>query len=415
MLEALEASELWTYYATMFDLSLAAEGLASTTRRTLMGHISALRSSFARMNPFSLTSGTLLAWLAREDIAPATWRSRRASLRRFYAWAKNAGHVENNPALALPIARPIDMPPAGPAPARPRGPARAAVPAAWREPLGAFDQFLLVQGRPDTTRQTRRQELARFARHQADTTPWEVTTAELLQYLACQTSLSLETRRSRRASLRSFYAWAVAAGHLEQSPAERLPTISAPRGLPRPIPDDELAAALSQAPPRTALILRLAAEAGLRRAEIAQLHTRDVRTLEGRVVLLVHGKGARERTVPIPDSLAREIGRCESGYLFTSPTPLGHLTPRTVGDLAAAALPKNRTLHSLRHRYATTAYRVSRDLFAVQRLLGHTSPAVTQRYVGLDVSELWPVVDALSQVELPRPLPISQETSPRRT
>ena len=37
----------------------------------------------------------------------------------------------------------------------------------------------------------------------------------------------------------------------------------------------------------------------------------------------------------------------------------------------------------LRHRFATAAYAVERDLFAVQTLLGHSSPTTTARYTAL--------------------------------
>ena len=39
--------------------------------------------------------------------------------------------------------------------------------------------------------------------------------------------------------------------------------------------------------------------------------------------------------------------------------------------------------HTLRHRFATTAYGVERDLRAVQELLGHSKPETTARYVAV--------------------------------
>ncbi|HET6299160.1 MAG TPA: site-specific integrase, partial [Kribbella sp.] len=39
------------------------------------------------------------------------------------------------------------------------------------------------------------------------------------------------------------------------------------------------------------------------------------------------------------------------------------------------------TGHSLRHRFASAAYAVDRDLRAVQELLGHSKPETTARYV----------------------------------
>ncbi|MDQ2740537.1 MAG: site-specific integrase, partial [Actinomycetota bacterium] len=45
--------------------------------------------------------------------------------------------------------------------------------------------------------------------------------------------------------------------------------------------------------------------------------------------------------------------------------------------------PDQWTMHSLRHRFASRAYAVDRDVLTVQDLLGHASPATTQRYVQL--------------------------------
>ena len=393
----------WSYYLLLFDLDLAAASAAESSRRKHGAILAQLREAHPRRTPWELDTAALLAWLAREQISPATWRSRRATLRAFYAWAVRAGHLEQSPAGTLPGARPEGLPPAGPAPVRPSGPPRAVVPSRWREPLALFDAYQVMRGRPETTRTTRRQELSRFARRNAETDPWQITPADLLAYISADADLAPETRRARRGTLRAFYSWAQLAGHVSTSPAALLPEVSTPRPLPRPIPDDALADALDVADNRRRLILRLAAEVGLRRAEIAACHTRDLRERAGRVALLVHGKGARERIVPVPEHLGRYLLTLPDGYLFPSKDGTGHLSPRYVGKLAAEVLPPTHTLHTLRHRFATNIYRASRDLYAVQRLLGHGSPTVTQRYVGLDVDELWSLVDAVGRAPLPAP------------
>lgn len=402
-LAALAPVELWTYHLLHFDLHLAATGAADSSRRKHSGILAQLRDAHRDRSPWTLTHEDLVTWLAAEAIAPATWRSRAASARTFYTWAVRAGHLETSPAAALPTSRPRSLPVPSAAPQRRSGPPRAVVPEAWREALAGFDADQAMRGRPETTRTTRRQELSRLARRAVPLGPWELSEADLYAYVIADQGLAPETRRTRRTTLRTFYRWAVEAGHLETSPAHRLPPVSVPQPLPRPIPDQALADALDGAGDRVRLILRLAAELGLRRAEIAQAHTRDLHEVGGRTVILVHGKGARERTVPVPQRLARWLATFPEGYLLPSRSQAGHLTPRTVGKLAAAALPAPHSLHTLRHRYATSAYRVSRDLYAVQRLLGHASPTITQRYVGLDVAELHGLADAIAEAPLPVP------------
>ena len=68
------------------------------------------------------------------------------------------------------------------------------------------------------------------------------------------------------------------------------------------------------------------------------------------------------------------------GYAFPGADD-GHLSPRWVGKIVAELLPGTATMHQLRHRFATRAYAVDRDVLTVQQLLGHASPATTQRYV----------------------------------
>jgi len=147
-----------------------------------------------------------------------------------------------------------------------------------------------------------------------------------------------------------------------------------------------------QADPRTGLILRLAAECGLRRAEIAVIHTRDlIEDLLG-WSLLVHGKGRKQRIVPLTDGIAAQLRELEPGYVFPGQID-GHLSPRRVGELATVVLDDSWTLHTLRHRFATRTYSIDHDTFAVQELLGHASAETTRRYIATDRSRLRDLVN----------------------
>ena len=94
----------------------------------------------------------------------------------------------------------------------------------------------------------------------------------------------------------------------------------------------------------------------------------------------MYGKGRKIRTIPLGDDIARAIRQHPTGYVFPG-LDNGHLSPAWVGRLMSDALPEAWTAHTLRHRFATRAYAGSRDLLAVQELLGHAHPDTTKRYV----------------------------------
>lgn len=165
------------------------------------------------------------------------------------------------------------------------------------------------------------------------------------------------------------------------SPAQRLAPVKPSEPRPRPIPERLYRNAIDRADRRTRLILRLAGEMGLRRAEIAQVHARDlIEDLDG-WTLVVHGKGDKDRDVPLPPHLAAEIRwTCKAGWMLPGDY-FGHLSPRWVGKLATRLLPDQWTIHTLRHRFSTISYRLDRDLMTLRDTLGHSSVATTQRYI----------------------------------
>lgn len=224
--------------------------------------------------------------------------------------------------------------------------------------------------------------------------PFELDDERLVSWCGRQ-DWAVETRRGVRASLLAFYLWAVAVGRTTTNPAAALPKVRAALPRPRPAPEIAYRTALERADDRGRLILRLAAEIGMRRAEVARAHSRDlIEDLEG-WSLIVHGKGGRQRVVPLTDGLASAIRARGAGYLFEG-RDSGHLSPRWVGKIVTQLLPGDTTMHQLRHRFATRAYSVDRDVFAVQELLGHASPETTRRYVVVPSASLRSTVRAVA-------------------
>lgn len=247
-------------------------------------------------------------------------------------------------------------------------------------------------GRPESTIGLRTYHIRRVMHELDIDDPWGATPDRLITYFAGKT-WAAETRRSYRASLRSFYDWGIATGRCERSPAAHLPPVTPPRGTPRPLPDLFYRTALLEAPPRERMMIELAGICGLRRSEIAQVRREDIHPDLLGWSLRVVGKGRHVRNVPLPDGLARRLLACPAGWVFPSPCG-GHLTPAHVGKVISRLLPEGWTTHTLRHRCATVAYAAHRDLRAVQELLGHAKPETTARYTQVPVDAVRAAVAA---------------------
>lgn len=249
----------------------------------------------------------------------------------------------------------------------------------WQDSLEAWLLFLRATSKPETTIGLREYQMRRFARDHRDTPPWAVTLDQMLAWLGSFT-WAPETRRSYRASLRSFYHYGHVTGRISADPAALLPSITPPLTESRPAPEIYFREAMRQATPRVCLMVEMAGFAGLRRGEIAVARREDVEEDLDGWSILVHGKGRRERRVPLLPNLARELRAMPAGYLFPGQIS-GHLSPHYVGKLISSVLPDGWAAHSLRHRFSNKFFEGERNIRATQKVLGHASIATTQRYV----------------------------------
>jgi site-specific recombinase XerD len=257
----------------------------------------------------------------------------------------------------------------------------------WIEPLTLYLAWLVASGAPATSVKLRGYHLRRFA-HRTSLAPFDATLSNLVEYLAENQSWSPSTRRSHRTTLRAFYTWAHLVGHVTADPSYGLPKIPQTIGKPRPAPESAVKLGLETFDTRSRLMIRLAAQTGLRCCEIAVVSTTDL--MEDLVgwSLLVHGKGDKQRVVPLSDALASAIKNAPAGYLFPGRIA-GHLSAGHVSKLVSRALPEGVTAHPLRHRFASVAYvGTGHDILAVQELLGHSSVATTQIYTAVPSENL---------------------------
>lgn len=179
--------------------------------------------------------------------------------------------------------------------------------------------------------------------------------------------LSAKSLQRRLSACRSFYAWLLKNNVIDTSPAAGLRAPKAPRKLPQVLDADE-AVQLVELPTdaplglRDRALLELFYSSGLRLSELCAMRWRDLDTASG--IVLVHGKGNRERTVPVgPHAMnALQEWRKESGGTAEKPVFPG----RSGGPISQRAVQirikqlaqrqglfKNVHPHMLRHSFAS--------------------------------------------------------------
>lgn len=156
----------------------------------------------------------------------------------------------------------------------------------------------------------------------------------------------------------------------------------------------ELSAAELQRAARLHCLLELLYATGLRVSELVALPASAAR--RDQRMLLVRGKGGKERMVPLNDAarqamaryhaLLKETKHRDSAWLFPSFGQDGHLTrqhfARDLKELAAhcGLRPEAVSPHVLRHAFASHLLQNGADLRVVQTLLGHSDISTTQIY-----------------------------------
>jgi len=269
-----------------------------------------------------------------------------------------------------------------------------------------------------------RNTLLAYGRDLRDFTDWLAARNESLQtvpregiedYLSyCDAQgLSRATRARRLSAIRQLMRFSLEEGWREDDPAGRISGPGRSQRLPKTLDRAEMQAMLDALPrigrneterARNLALFELIYATGMRVSELVSLPAGTCRG--DPVLLLIRGKGGKERMVPLSDPARQALaawlkrrdnapaesplGRLVAGksarWLFPAASREGHMTRQAMNNLlsqlaiAAGIDPARVSPHVIRHAFATHLLEGGADLRAIQTLLGHADLGTTEIY-----------------------------------
>ena len=200
---------------------------------------------------------------------------------------------------------------------------------------------------------------------------------------------------ARKASaLRGFYKFLMLEKIINVNPTKNLELPKRARPLPKLLSTDEIDLLISSAGDiknsvRLRAMIELLYASGLRVSELCEMPTTAILGDH----LLIHGKGAKERMVPMHAGAISALqkwmdlrGDTDSKYVFPSNGQTGHITRDGFFKILkkcailAGIEPNRVTPHVLRHSFASHLLAHGANLRAIQTMLGHEDISTTQIY-----------------------------------
>lgn len=250
-------------------------------------------------------------------------------------------------------------------------------------------------------------DLAGFlARRRAELATADATALRAYLGALDRAGMAPRTAARRLSAIRQFYRFLVGEGLRQDDPVAAIDSPRQGRPLPKLLSETEVGQLLDAAHAlegvdglRLATLLELLYATGLRVSELVALPVAAV--MRDRRVLVVRGKGGKERMIPLHESartasnawlaarsaeLAKRAKGAASPWLFPSRGDSGHLTRQRVGQLlkgvaTTAGIDRRKVSpHVLRHAFASHLLDHGADLRSLQKMLGHADIATTQIY-----------------------------------
>jgi len=222
--------------------------------------------------------------------------------------------------------------------------------------------------------------------------------------------LAARSQARKLSTLRQFHLFLLRDGVRDDDPTDQTSAPRLPRSLPKFLTEaevDRLLAEAAEMPGRTGLIARAGLEilyaTGLRVSELVGL---PASALSGdAAVLLIRGKGDRERIVPLSEAARRAAADLRAAhrkgerFLFPGRAARHAMTRQGFAlilkriALRAEIDPERLSPHVLRHSFASHLLARGADLRSLQMLLGHADIATTQIYTHVLAERLQKLVE----------------------
>ena len=235
--------------------------------------------------------------------------------------------------------------------------------------------------------------------------PEEASSEDILHFLSERAEISKRSQARRLSALKSFFNWMMTEGMISENPCERTESPKIGRYLPDVLSVDEVEAILESVDTSTwqgqrdKAILEVLYGCGLRVSETSELKISALYLDEG--FIRVHGKGDKERLVPIGEPASDAI----TAYMQRRPYPADAASDdilflnrfgRSLSRISIFNMVKKQALladirkeispHTFRHSFATHLIENGADLRVVQEMLGHESIITTEIYTHIDSS-----------------------------
>ena len=225
-----------------------------------------------------------------------------------------------------------------------------------------------------------------------------------LQHLHRQ-NLAPKSAARTLSAVRGFHRFLVGEDDSIDDPTQNTESLKRTKTLPQVLTVNEIDRILAQPDTREPLgirdraILETLYATGMRVSELVNLKQSNLMFDSG--LVLVYGKGSKERLIPIGTSAREWVERYQRGsrqiyakkgksedYLFLNARGT-RTTRQAIWDIIkkhghAADIRKSVHPHTFRHSFATHLLEGGADLRAVQEMLGHADISTTQIYTHID-------------------------------